>query len=277
VRVIGHDRVLVPLRDQLPPVSLFQGPRSVGKWTAAVDLARHHGIDPSDLRTYRRLDVAAAREILQFLSVRSFVGPKAVVCRLDGASDQAVNSLLKILEEPPPAAHFVMCASSRPLLTVMSRSSRYAFGYLTEEEVASILVGVLGWADEDAEWAAARSGGQIERALGAGDLDATKQAVMSLLKGAADGDVALVANALVKFAHDTEHPDQPSQLLRSLRQWAIEARTGRWRAFSASESYGLHLEPGVVDRVLRVTTTGARPRVAARAAMMPIAVARSGR
>lgn len=272
--IFGHDRILGALRERLPSVSLFFGPRSVGKWSSALELAQLHGVEATDLRVYRSLSAASSREIVEFLGYRSLMGSKAVVCRLDGASEQAVNGLLKILEEPPPSSYFILCASERPLLTVTSRAARFGFGYLREDEVASVLVARLGWTDDDAEWAAARSGGQVAKALEAADLDASKQAVLSLLKGAADGDVALVSNALAKFGHDPENPRRAERLLAVLRQWSIEARTDRWRVFSPGESYGLHREPTIVDRVMKATTSGARPRVAARAALMPVAVAR---
>jgi len=40
---------------------------------------------------------------------------------LDGASDQALNALLKVLEEPPAPARFVLTATRRTLVTIVSR------------------------------------------------------------------------------------------------------------------------------------------------------------
>jgi hypothetical protein len=269
--IVGHEQVVARLQERLPAVSLFQGPVSVGKWSAATELV---GARVGELRTYERLDADASRDVVGFLGRRSFSGSKGVVARLDGASSQALNGLLKTLESPPARSHVLLCSATRPMLTVASRASRYPFGYLTETQVAQVLIG-MGWAPIDAEWAAARSGGQVARALDAVETEKARQAVLSLLHGAADGDVSLLTYSLVKFGPDPEHPDRAAQHLEMLRRWATEARTGRWRVFTAAESYGLHADTGVVDRVLQTTASGARPRVAARAALLAAALERA--
>jgi hypothetical protein len=274
--VIGHPNVSEQLTVSLPSVSLFYGPRSVGKLTCGKEALAGVGAQGSDLREITRLDAESARQVVSFFSVRPLNGCKAVLMQTDGATTEAFNALLKVLEEPPPRAYVVMVATKRPPLTVCSRAREFRFGYLTEDEVAEVLVSVYGWDLDDAEKAAARSGGQVDVAVGWAEMEREhKGAVLQVLKGTADGNVELILNALSgkRDGRDVFGAEE----FQLLRRWAVEARTRRWRIFTPAEGFGLQLESRVVDRVLGACASGARPKVATRAALLPVAMERSQR
>ncbi|MFH0799317.1 MAG: DNA polymerase III subunit delta' [Pseudomonadota bacterium] len=65
----------------------------------------------------------------------------AVVDEADRMTEATANSLLKIIEEPPQATHFVLISAAPHALlpTIRSRCRRVEFGPLAEEDVALIL------------------------------------------------------------------------------------------------------------------------------------------
>lgn len=226
-------------------------------------LIDHHGIKRQDVfeRFDKPLMVEDARQVKRFLSTYPLSRYKVVAACLDSSSVEALNALLKVLEEPPECARFLLTASTPTLLTVESRASVWRLGYLSEEEVTKVLTKRFSYTIERARLAARASGGQMFRAIGVGDLDLSKGPVLSLLKAASKGDEELLLNALAKF-------DEPQMEL--LKQWAVEARTGVWRVFDSSEGYGLQGNIKVVDRICKALNMGARPRVAAKYALLDI-------
>lgn len=95
------------------------------------------------------------------------------VCIVDTADElqypQASNALLKVLEEPPPRALFLLVshAPGRLLPTIRSRSRRLDVRALAEEEVAqaAALVSGRGAGEPDVRKAAAVAEGSVARAL----------------------------------------------------------------------------------------------------------------
>jgi hypothetical protein len=272
--VIGHDRVLERLHSEIAPVTLLLGPPSVGKTTVAEEVFADLGVSGSLLRRYDVLRVADARSITSFTSRRSGQ-PKGAIVQLDGATDEAANAMLKVLEEPPPDTYFMLCASHPPPLTIVSRSQVFRLGYLTDAEVALILMSTKPpLSRERAEKAARSAGGQIARAREMARLEESKGPVLSALHAVAFGDEDLFANAVggkreieingTRRREDTFGPVQ----WRLLLTWAREALSGRWRTFSAAESYGLQKSPEVASRVLRMGDVS-RPKVGVRVALLP--------
>jgi hypothetical protein len=272
--VIGHGQVVEHLRSDTPQVSLLLGPSSVGKTTVAEEVFESLGVSGAMLRRFEALRIADARSITSFTSRRSSL-PKGAIVQLDGATDEATNAMLKVLEEPPSATYFMLCASTPPPLTIVSRSQVFRLGYLTDAEVARVLMStkpVLSL--ERAEKAARSAGGQVSRAREMARLEESKGPVLSVLHAVAFGDEELFSNAIggkreieingSKRREDTFGPTQ----WRLLRTWAREALSGRWRAFSPAESYGLQKSPEVASRVLRMGDVS-RPKVGVRCALLP--------
>src|SRR5215831_4564638 len=205
--VAGHRPVVELLtravaRQTLPPSLIFAGPEGVGKRLTAVALAQAlncpnqaggdgcgrcasctriargvHAdllvIAPGDTGTIK---VDQVREAIDRAAYRPFEGRRRVVIveEADALQPEAQNALLKTLEEPPPASVFVL-VTARPdvlLPTVRSRCQRLRFGPLAAHDVAALLVRDHGYAQADAQAAAAASDGSVGRALGA-DADET--------------------------------------------------------------------------------------------------------
>ncbi|MDP6408939.1 MAG: hypothetical protein QGI46_06155 [Planctomycetota bacterium] len=206
--LIGHAEVLTGLwtaaaAGRLPHALLFHGPRGVGKFQAAVRLARGllcdggpgppcgscgacarlragtladlHLLDPEDegletipiWRVTPRHDHPGVTTVEEFLSLRAREGGWRVVCLrdFDRAHAAAQNALLKTLEEPGEATLLVL-ESSRPgqlLETIRSRCVAVRLEAVGVAETADLLE-AAGVASGDAACLGRWSGGAPGRA-----------------------------------------------------------------------------------------------------------------
>jgi len=194
---------------QLPPAYLFHGEEGVGKRLAAVHLARalnctgerepgdscgvcqncrniesgcHPNIsmltlvpNPDTGKMRQEIVIAQVRAAQDFLSLKA-VGDGGKVLIVDDAhllNTEAMNALLKTLEEPPDRTHVVL-VTSRPnslLPTILSRCRAISFQPLNEELVAGLLVREKGMAGGDASFVARMTGGRVGAALAADPSD----------------------------------------------------------------------------------------------------------
>ena len=90
-----------------------------------------------------------------------------IVERADTLTESAANSLLKVLEEPPPYALFLLLApqAARVLPTIVSRSQLLRLRALPTEELAAYLRDTVGIEAERAGMLAAYSEGRIGQAM----------------------------------------------------------------------------------------------------------------
>jgi DNA polymerase III subunit delta' len=203
--VAGHRPIRALLaraveRQSVPPTLLFSGPAGVGKRLTADALAQALNceqpveFDPAgrdacgECRTCRRIargvhadilliepgdtgsiKIDQIREAIDRSAYRPFEGRRRVVIvdQADALVGEAQNSLLKTLEEPPPASVFVLVTALPDVLlpTVLSRSHRLRFGPLAASEVADVLVRNHGYTPQNAHAAAAAADGSVGRAL----------------------------------------------------------------------------------------------------------------
>ena len=240
---------------QLAQAYLFEGPGGVGKQKTAIALActalchqpepgcgtcesceRVLSVNHPDVRVYeprqegnRNIQVEVVRdEILPFTKFAPFESHKAFLIfpqadvSFPEQHSQAANALLKSLEEPRPAIHFILLAErpDRLLATIRSRCQRVRFGPLPADAIERIM------ADQQlggriARSAAVLASGRADRAmdLGRGDkaLDLVKLALRidaaveraepgPLLDLAAelarDDDLTLILETLARYYRD---------------------------------------------------------------------------
>lgn len=172
---------------ELPPATLLLGP---GAWAAAEDLYEQNRSSFST--RVEKLDAASARHVRDQAYIRPFgKAVKVIVINLDGASAAAQDILLKVLEEPPPGARFILAASLSPLDTVVSRCRVLVQG-------AAALPGI------DPE------------------TDQARQMVATAIRAARDGQAEILITATEKWGDI--HTAQ-------LRAWAAERAADRWLQF----------------------------------------------
>jgi hypothetical protein len=237
----------------LPPVTLLRGPRSVGKRTLAEALVKHHGGLSLETRTILTLSMDEAREV-KSLCERAPMGPlRGFIIRLDGASEHVLNAMLKVLEEPPDSARFLLLAEGPVLPTIASRSVTYRMGLLSDAEMGAVLA-QQGMVGTPLASAVMTGRGQVDKATGLYDIEAARSRVLAVIKAIGVKDRALLEKALPDWGPDTH------QLLVT---WCVEAVTGRWRVFSARDASGV---VGAPMELLTRLRFNARPKLMVRVA-----------
>ena len=286
-RTVGHERAVDFLRRGLEQgrvshAYLIVGPGRVGKMSLALDLARALNCERetrpcteceqclritrgvhADVKTVKRgtgdesngrrrisIGIDQVRETTREASLKPFEGGYRVFI-FDGAehlTDEASNSLLKTLEEPPDQVVLVLLAASPELLlsTIVSRcqllelrslprelvarevQTRFGLDTDAAAEIARLSAGSLGWAIE-----AATEPGVLE-ALN-GKLDSVER----LVRGGLEERFAYAASMARAFARDRE------AVVQELHIWVRW-----WRDM-------LVLKEGLDDRVTNSSRTAA--------------------
>lgn len=195
--VVGHSEVLSSIPNPLPSCLLLLGPEGVGKRHIAHALARATGAKGADLQRLGRLDKAGAKELVRHHSSYPLTSPtKATIADLTKSSPEALNSILKILEEPPGYSRIILHSDTEPLLTIKSRCFLVRFGSLSTEEVIEVLTRI-GVPELKIEDSAKESRGRVSVALDYARHYPSWKAVDSLLRAFQERNGAVLEHTLV--------------------------------------------------------------------------------
>lgn len=203
--VIGHEAVLAVLRSELAQgrlrhAYLFVGPEGVGKRTLVAELARallcaaaeppcdrcRHCLLAAkdthpDLLTVApvisgkrvragKIKIEAVRQLIYDLSLKPMEARRRVarLLHFDVANDQAMNALLKTLEEPPANVTLLLTAESTEALlpTIVSRCEVIPLRPLPLAVVRDALITRWLVPQDQAELLAHLSGGRLGWAVG---------------------------------------------------------------------------------------------------------------
>ena len=171
--IVGNNRIKKILkralqRKRLPNSLLFVGPAGVGKKDIALVLAgAMNCLSEKDLicescsscQAVQRgkfpdvmviepekdvLKIEQMRELKQAAYLKPMVGQKRVfiVDNAEKMNEEAANSLLKILEEPPSFSHIILITSNPFLIlpTIRSRCQTLTFSPVLREDIEKVLV-----------------------------------------------------------------------------------------------------------------------------------------
>ncbi|MBI2343978.1 MAG: DNA polymerase III subunit delta' [Deltaproteobacteria bacterium] len=174
----GHDRQIAQLQQAiaqgtLAPTALFAGPPGVGKFRVALTLAQQlfcqrgratppcgvcsscmrieHGTHPDVLslapepdKTVPDIPIATIRQMQSRLLLHPLEGEcrLAIIDSAEAMQPAAANACLKIFEEPPAAAYFILITSQphRLLPTIRSRAQTITFGPLPQATIRQHLM-----------------------------------------------------------------------------------------------------------------------------------------
>lgn len=263
--MIGHAAVRRTLESDLPPVTLLLGPASIGKRTLTEHLRKHHQVHPVDAyRLTEPLCVAEVRDVIRFVGTRPQGEFKLVTGRLDGASTSALNAALKVLEEPPDTARFLLTCTRNTLPTVMSRCRVFRMGFLLAGQVRDILV-QQGVAAPIATKVAVRNFGQVAPALrvATGSDEQERSVVLGLVQSLATRDHEMFDKAMKVW-------DEAATVM--FVRWLHEVATDTYLVYTRDDAYGfdrsLRTVQGLAEAISR--TPGARSRLGIRAALEPL-------
>lgn len=265
--VVGHAALRARLEqawreDTLGHALLLSGPHGVGKTTCAVDLAArlldapawpggllaHPDLWMEDSDS-ERIGIDRVRpgvrgdsgpSLQEMLALRPYAGGMrvAIVARAERLTEQAANSLLKTLEEPPPSTLIVLCASTPERLppTVISRLQHLPLTTVPIADIAAWLIG-RGVHERLAGLASALSGGRPGRAVRLatepGALHAELTALHAFL-AIAGGGVEGALRAAAELA-PSGGADGRERALLLLAVWASFVRDALCEATAASE------------------------------------------
>lgn len=243
----GQERAVATLlravaAGRLAHATLFDGPESVGKRTAALALAlalccpERPGQGCGGCDTCRRIEtgrhpdvlvfgpantqyvVEQAREIVALAATRPHEAPARVLVldRADCLNPSSANCLLKTLEEPVAGNHLVLVTSApdRLLPTLRSRTQRVRFVALSPNALLQI-ARARGAETARAETAAVLAGGQASRLIELleSEVESTVWTVVAdLRQAAAAKGISPILDAAAAFSDKESRQDLPEAL-----------------------------------------------------------------
>jgi DNA polymerase-3 subunit delta' len=234
-------------RKRVPHAMLLWGPEGTGKlslaWSYAAALnctGRGESVSPCgscaschavatrnhpDVRLTepdgQHIKIDQIRDVIEAVSYRSYTGGwKVWILRhADRMRDEAANSLLRILEDPPAGTVFLLTAENlySMLPTVVSRCRLVRFSPVSQGEIESLLIDRRGVSPEKARLLSVLCGGSVGAALDA--------------------------------CSDQSLEDERVALIRSIRD--LRARP-LWEVLDASAQIGDRDKRAFLDRSLRI-------------------------
>jgi DNA polymerase-3 subunit delta' len=245
---------------QLGHALLVTGPDQVGKTTLMLSLAAEllpRGSWPGDPAAHpdlwledspeERISIRRVRaggdpgSLQEFLGLRTWAGGArvAIIARADRLTEEAANSLLKTIEEPPPGTHLLLTAHSPERLpaTVVSRCGRLSLGLVEGGAIEAWLRDRHGVQPETALLAAELGAGRPGRALRlAGDPEALRGelAVLDRFLAIGGGGSPAALEAAVELT-PAAGGEGRERLLLNLSIWSAFVRDAAVRAAGAPE------------------------------------------
>ena len=151
---------------------IFAGPEQCGKTTAARLLIAALGViasvDRYEVTTETSIKIDQIRELKKYVQFGPHESPylAVIVQKADTMSTDAANSLLKLLEEPPPNVFFLLETQSLDQLlpTIRSRSQLVQFEPLLPKDVAQLLSQKYPEKQDEVVYAAKLAGGLLPQA-----------------------------------------------------------------------------------------------------------------
>ena len=154
--IIGNEttvsslKALLDREESRPHIFLLHGSKGTGKTTLARIIAATVGCHKYDLMEMNFADtrgIDTVREIIEHSEYMPRYGKVRVwiIDEIHQATKEAMNSMLKILEEPPKHVYFVLCTTDpqKIISTVRDRCYDFQMAFLTEDLLLTLIERVL--------------------------------------------------------------------------------------------------------------------------------------
>lgn len=257
--IVGHEKVIARLSEGIPPVSIFRGEKSVGKWTTALWVKERLGVVDGDLMELKFLHMEGVREAVKFLKRAPHGKQRLLIAYLGGAGWSTQAGLLLALENLPPTSLAILITPPDTMSPALqSRGEIFDFSLLTNDEVATILRG-RNFGESMAEQLASLAGGHVVNALRFTETNEIKIAVLGAVRSLLLRD----AKALDTFA--ARWSDEHTELLATLCR---ETVSGRHILFTEEETGALGRKLAL--KILTTMRPEVRPRLVVHSQLMTV-------
>lgn len=232
------------------PVSVSAEPLPCGECPSCHRALASNWVDFTEIRPEEEgeaLKIDQFRKLKATMGFGAHEGPVRItlISGADRMTPQAANSLLKLLEEPPPGWVLLLTASDPTLVlpTVLSRCQRIRLKPLEAETITELLISA-GIAAERAQLCARLASGSWGKALKlAGDEAWEKRGeVLAFLTTPAAALHGLVDWATARPTHFDVLLDQLESLLADLLRAGASAEAPSWRNTDAARALAAHAE-----------------------------------
>lgn len=257
--IVGHEQVIARLLGGIPPVSIFRGERSVGKWTTALWVKERLGVEHGDFLELTYLHMEGVREAIKFLKRAPHGKQRLLVAYVGGSGWSVQAGLLLALENLPPTSLVILVAPPDTLSPpLQSRGEIFDFSLLSNDEVKQILMR-RNFGESSAEHLASLAGGHVSNALRFTETNETKISVIGAVRALLLRD----ARTLDMFAG--RWSDEHTSMLTA---FCYEAMTRRHVLFTEEETDALGRK--LAMKILGALRTEVRPRLVVHSQLMTV-------
>lgn len=288
MNVIGHSRQLAYLKKAatngaLGHAYLFEGPKHIGKMTAALEWAgaffpqsergliaagshpdvivcsRERHIAEKSEENETTIGIDDIHELRRLMALSTRLGSRRIAI-IDGAedmTDHAQNALLKILEEPGEGKLFILVSHdvSRLLSTILSRVVSLSFSYASDTDMEKFVEenGVLSRDKNDLLFCAGNRPGVLVRLVEDVEFRADALARKKMIALLADAPLFERMKAVAAFAGNREVEDEFFfGFFRMARERLMRAFDGNGVSHgAAAQAAGVH-ECATLKNALRI-------------------------
>jgi replication-associated recombination protein RarA len=257
VAIHGHEKIIESLIRYLPPVALFQGPHSVGRWAVAEHIRWRYDVHVDDLLRVHALDMESVAVIQRFVLTSPAKGSfKLVIVELYRSSASAQVALASVLENLRHARVILIGQAFEVESRIRSLAVVYSFRYLSSAEVSAVLIDRMSFSPDKAKELGLRSNGQVARAIQIANAEDSLVRVRSALLALRTKDQAALSGLAKQWTDEDT---------KWLVQWCNESLSGQWRVFGSDDYIAGQSLP---IRILLATKPSVRPRLVVRSQLM---------